>query len=68
MTKSEEEIIDADFQKAQEIYDRIISHIAHNKRIGKVVNVPPILFALCLIYVRQLKHHKFEENVQQVVA
>jgi len=57
----EEEIIQNDFKKAQEIYDRIMLHIT--KKTRKVVNVPSILFALCLIYARQLNHHKTEDKM-----
>ena len=45
----EEIVLKEDFGKAKEIYDKII------KEVGKSGNIPPILFALCLIYVRLLK-------------
>ena len=53
MGVSEDEVIEEiavieDFKKAKEIYNRIIKEIGHDG------NIPPILFALCLIYIRLL--------------
>jgi len=52
----EEEIVQEDFKKAKEIYDRILKETDMLS-----TPLPEILFTLCLIYVRQLKHHKYEE-------
>ena len=53
-----EKRIESDFALAQQIYDKIV---------GKNENLMPcgdrkMLFALCLIYCRQLKHHRHEEK------
>jgi len=53
----EQEIIEEDFKKAKQIYDRI-------KKKYEFDHMPEILFALCLIYSRQLNHHKYEEWMQ----
>ena len=53
--KLEEQIQD-DFKKAEEIMDRI------RKEIGISRLNEEVIFTLCLIYVRQLKHHKYEES------
>lgn len=47
----EEEKIQEDFKKAREIFNRIKKEFPETS----VVWAPHILFALCLIYVRQLK-------------
>jgi len=54
----EEERIQDHFKKAKEIYQRIIKHFSNKAEL------PTTLFALCLIYVRQLKHHKYEEGAK----
>jgi len=52
----EQEIIQDDFRKAEEIFNGIV------KKMGTPsLDSRAILFTLCLIYVRQLKHHKYEE-------
>jgi len=56
-----EKQIKSDFALAQKIYDKIV---------GKNENLMPsgdrkMLFALCLIYVRQLKHHRYEEKSKE---
>ena len=52
----EEEVILGDFEKAEEIFNRIVT------KIGKPEHdFSSLLFALCLIYSRQLAHHKYEE-------
>uniref|UniRef100_A0A6H1ZYT1 Uncharacterized protein n=1 Tax=viral metagenome TaxID=1070528 RepID=A0A6H1ZYT1_9ZZZZ len=53
----EEEIIQEDFKKAKEIYDRIKKKYEFN-------HMPEILFALCLLYSRLMRHHKYEEWMQ----
>jgi hypothetical protein len=53
----EQEIIEEDFKKAKQICDRIKKKYEFN-------HMPEILFALCLIYSRQLNHHKYEEWMQ----
>ena len=53
----EEETIEDDFRRTTEIFKRITKHYA--------LMYADILFALCLIYVRQLKHHKHEEMQKQ---
>jgi len=53
----EEEIVLQDFKKAEEIYNII-------KKKYEFDHMPEILFALCLIYARQLRHHKYEEWMQ----
>ena len=55
----EEEIIQDDFDKAKQIYDRIIKKLDTHITVS---STGVILFTLCLIYVRQLKHHKYEET------
>ena len=57
--KLEEQIQD-DFKKAKEIYDRILKELGDVHITGASTGV--ILFALCLIYSRQLSHHKYEEG------
>ena len=59
MSLSEEEQIRRDFKKARRIFNRIV-----NKELPEVSRImnPHILFALCLIYARQLNHHKKEES------
>lgn len=54
----EEQQIQEDFKKAREIFTRI------EKEFPSVPHImaPHILFAMCLIYVRQLEHHKKEEE------
>ena len=58
----EAEIMQDDFEKAKEIMERIKKdeHIFK----GMMPDLNPILFVLCLIYVRQLKHHKVEEEME----
>jgi len=58
----EDEMIQQDFKKAKEIMDRI----KKDKRIfkGMIPDLNPILFVLCLVYVRQLKHHRYEESTK----
>ena len=51
-----EEIIQKDFKEAKDIMDRI------RKEIGISRLNEEVIFTLCLIYVRQLKHHKYEES------
>ena len=51
----EQEIVEDDFKKAEEIFNRIIT------RIGKPgYDFRPLLFALCLIYVHKLADHERE--------
>jgi hypothetical protein len=59
----EEETITEDFRKAKQIMERI----KKDPEIftGMMPDMQPILFALCLIYMRQLKHHRYEENVSK---
>ena len=47
----EQEIMEDDFKKAKEIMDRV------RKEIGIARLNEEVIFALCLIYSRQLKHH-----------
>ena len=58
----EDEIIQQDFEKAREIMERV----KKDKRIfkGMIPDLNPILFALCLLYIKQLKHHKHEESTK----
>jgi hypothetical protein len=53
----EDEIIQDDFKKAKEIMKRI-EKVTHPK-VHSDTDI--LLFALCLIYARQLEHHKKEE-------
>jgi len=53
----EEEVIHEDFQRAEAIFSRIIKE---KGRPG--LDFRPLLFALCLIYCRQLRHRKHEET------
>jgi len=53
---AEEERIQDDFQKAKQIYERI------RKQFGVYDSNRDIVFALSLMYIRQLKHHKYEEE------
>ena len=55
----EEELIQQDFKKASEIMDRIIEKFKARTFVPGNI---PILFALCLIYARQLKYHKKEDE------
>jgi len=55
----EQEIIQDDFKKAKEIMDRIKRQKIFK---GMMPDLNPILFVLCLIYCRQLSHHKHEEQ------
>ena len=48
----EEGIIQEDFKRAEEIMGRIRKKFDK----GMMVDLEPILFTLCLVYVRQLKH------------
>lgn len=54
---NEDDIIREDFKKAREIYERITKELNIT-----ITSDHEILFTLCLIYVRQLKHHKYEER------
>jgi len=51
----EQEIIEDDFKRAEEVMNRI------RKELGIAKVNEEVVFTLCLIYVRQLKHHKYEE-------
>ena len=53
----EREIIQGDFKKAEEIFNRIIE-----KKGRPSLDSRPLLFILCLIYSRQLAHHAIEER------
>jgi len=59
----EEEQIQDDFKKAKEIYDRILKELGDVHITGASTGV--ILFALCLIYSRQLRHHQEELKTSQ---
>ena len=55
----EGKVIEDDFKRAEEIYSKIV------EKIGKPGHdLRPILFCLVLIYVRQLKHHEYEERLK----
>ena len=58
----EDQIIQEDFKKAKEIMSIIKKD--HDIYEGMMPDLKPILFALCLIYARQLKHHKHEESTK----
>jgi len=53
----QEEIIQDDFRIAKDIMGRIRKEFG----VGKFNEA--IIFTLCLIYARQLKHHKHEESM-----
>ena len=54
----EQEIMEDDFKKAKEIMDRV------RKEIGIARLNEEVIFALCLIYSRQLSHHEAEEKIK----
>lgn len=54
----ENKIIQEDFKVARKLFRRIEKEFPTVQRIF----APHILFAMCLIYARQLKHHKKEER------
>ena len=53
----QEEIIQDDFRTAKQIMEKIRKEFG----VGKFNEA--IIFTLCLIYARQLKHHKHEESM-----
>ena len=53
----EQETVNQDFRNAEVIFQRIIEE---KGRPG--LDSRPLLFALCIIYSRQLSHHKYEET------
>ena len=53
----EEEMISEDFKLADVIMKRILKKFPATEKGA----IPEVLFTLCLIYVRQLRHHKYEE-------
>jgi len=53
----EDERINEDFKLADVIMKRILKKFPTTEK-GMI---PEVLFTLCLVYVRQLRHHKYEE-------
>jgi hypothetical protein len=55
-------VIQGDFRDAKEIMKRLEAEIVkEHPDIVRVAN-PHMVYALCLIYVRQLKHHEKEDG------
>lgn len=52
---SASEITEDDFKQADKLYHAIYDKMGKNYMAS-------ILYVLCLIYVRQHKHHKYEES------
>jgi hypothetical protein len=58
-----EEHIQEDFRDAKEIMKRIEAELVkEHPDLVRIAN-PHMVFALCLIYVRQLKHHEKEDGL-----